>query len=82
MMDAWRSGNTGAMERLLTRGFRDFPQLYSQLTVERNRRWIGPVEKLLHDDQDYLVIVGAFHLVGKDGLLDLLAHRGYQITQH
>ena len=39
-------------------------------------------EALLDDREDYLVIVGTLHLVGKDSLIDLLENKGHKVTQH
>jgi uncharacterized protein YbaP (TraB family) len=82
MVAAWRSGDSGALEKLLAEGFRDFPDLYRLLTSERNRRWLATLEPLLNGHQDYLVVVGAMHLVGNEGLVALLRQRGYHVEQH
>ena len=82
MVAAWRSGDSGALERLLAEGFRDFPDLYRLLTSERNRKWLATLEPLLNGRQDYLVVVGAMHLVGNEGLVALLRQRGYHVEQH
>jgi hypothetical protein len=52
------------------------------LTTDRNRKWLPIITGLLHDNQDYLVIVGALHLIGDDGLVELLRHEGYTVEQH
>ncbi|MGA2364772.1 MAG: TraB/GumN family protein [Steroidobacteraceae bacterium] len=52
------------------------------LTTDRNRAWLPVITGLLHEDQDYLVIVGALHLVGKDGIIQLLQQQGFQVVQH
>jgi hypothetical protein len=82
MVAAWQAGDTRTLERLLTEGFEDFPDLFRTLTTERNRRWLQTLEPLLNGTQDYLVVVGALHLVGKDGLVALLRERGYSVEQH
>lgn len=79
---AWRHGDTRALERLLGEGFEKFPDLYRTLTTDRNRKWLPTIVRLLREDQDYLVIVGALHLVGKDGVVDLLERQGYRVVQH
>ncbi len=81
LLTAWRSGDTAAMARLLEEGFKQYPDLYRPLTVERNRKWIPQIEQLLDDRDDYLVVVGALHLVGTDSVIDLLERRGYRIKQ-
>jgi uncharacterized protein YbaP (TraB family) len=37
---------------------------------------------LLGEQQDYLVVVGALHLVGNDGLVELIKAQGFKVTQH
>lgn len=78
---AWRRGDARALETLLSQGFDAFPELYAPLTSDRNRRWIPTFERLLGERRDYLVIVGALHLVGPQGVLEQLRARGYRVTQ-
>ena len=81
LLAAWRSGDATAMAKLLQEGFDEYPDLYRPLTVERNRKWIPQIEQLLDDRDDYLVVVGALHLVGKDSVIDLLERKGYKVKQ-
>lgn len=82
LISAWRRGDTKALAQLLAEGFERYPDLYRPLTVERNRRWLSQVEALLDDREDYLVVVGTLHLVGKDSLIDLLEGKGHKVLQH
>ena len=82
LLDAWRRGDTATLARTLSEEFADFPQLYRPLTEDRNRAWVGELEELLDDRDDYLVVVGALHLVGRDSVVDLLRQRGHSVTQH
>jgi len=82
VVEAWRHGDTVALGRLLGESYAEFPELYRLLTTDRNRRWLPTLQGLLHENQDYLVIVGALHLVGKDGIVDLLRQGGYEVVQH
>jgi uncharacterized protein YbaP (TraB family) len=43
---------------------------------------VSQVEALLDDRDDYLVVVGTLHLVGKDSLIELLQAKGHKIVQH
>jgi uncharacterized protein YbaP (TraB family) len=81
IVTAWQHGDTAQLERLLGEGFAKFPELFRLLTTDRNRRWLPRIESMLHDRQDYLVIVGALHLVGSDGLVALLGGDGYKVVQ-
>jgi uncharacterized protein YbaP (TraB family) len=82
LLSAWRRGDSKALADLLAEGFEKYPDLYRPLTIERNRRWLGQVEALLDDRDDYLVVVGTLHLVGKDSLIELLQAKGHKIKQH
>lgn len=80
-VSAWRQGDTEALEKLLNEDFKDFPDLRRRLTVDRNQRWLEKILPMLNANQDYLIVVGALHLVGSGGLVDLLQKRGFQVTQ-
>jgi uncharacterized protein YbaP (TraB family) len=79
---AWRDGDVQQLQSLLSQSFKEYPELFELLTTDRNRRWLPVVAALLNQDQNYLVIVGALHLVGPDGLVQLLRRQGYGVTQH
>ena len=51
------------------------------LITSRNRRWANEIATWLDDERDYLVIVGALHLVGDEGVPSLLADKGIGIHQ-
>jgi hypothetical protein len=82
MLNAWRNGDTVALARALSEEFEAFPELYRPLTEDRNRAWVERLAELLDDRDDYLVVVGALHLVGRNSVVDLLRQRGYRVTQH
>ena len=82
LISAWRTGDTRTLERILTEGFDKYPDLYRPLTIERNERWLTQIEQLLDDGQDYLIVVGTLHLIGKGSLVELLQRKGHRVTQH
>lgn len=81
MVRAWQRGDVAAMERDLRRSSQRMPQLHPTLVTERNRRWLPHIVDLLQDDRDHLVVVGALHVVGREGLLALLRQQGYDAVQ-
>jgi uncharacterized protein YbaP (TraB family) len=81
LTDAWRHGDAARLAKLLSSEYDAFPALYKPLVMERNRRWLPQVEQLLKGQENALVVVGALHLVGQGGLLELLRGKGYAITQ-
>jgi hypothetical protein len=78
VVTAWRSGDSSKLAALLSDEYKSFPALYRLLVTERNKHWIPQIEKLLHGNQDYFVVVGALHLVGDGGLLELIRHDGFK----
>jgi uncharacterized protein YbaP (TraB family) len=79
---AWQRGDTVKLEQLLRKGTDESPELYHLLTTERNRRWLPKITQLLNGDDNCLVIVGALHLIGHDGVIELLQRQGYAVVQH
>jgi uncharacterized protein YbaP (TraB family) len=81
MIRAWRYGDVDALEKGLLQNLARHEELHEALVTQRNRRWAKEIRELLDDDDDYLVIVGALHLVGRDGVPELLAAEGLAISQ-
>ena len=81
LLAAWRSGDIESLSKTLSEEYERFPELYGPLTENRNRAWVPQLVDLLDDDDDYLVVVGALHLVGRNSVIDLLEQRGYDVVQ-
>lgn len=80
--DAWRHGDVAALGELLRQGTLESPVFFKALTTDRNLRWLPQIEKMLQDPgHDYLVVTGALHMVGDDGLVSLLRKKGYRVEQ-
>ncbi len=77
----WRAGDVDALAAKLDEEFAEEPELAERLVHARNRRWADQVEALLAGPVDSLVVVGALHLVGEEGLPALLARRGLRVTR-
>jgi uncharacterized protein YbaP (TraB family) len=78
---AWRRGDAATLERDMIRSLQKYPLAYQSLIVERNNNWMPQLEKCLARATPCLVVVGAAHLVGPDGLLTLLQRKGYRVEQ-
>jgi uncharacterized protein YbaP (TraB family) len=79
--DAWMTGDVPAMDELLNQGLKDVPTLFDKLVIERNEAWIPKIEEMVKGRDDALIVVGAGHLVGKHGLVELLRGKGYAVDQ-
>ena len=78
---AWKSGDVGSLEKHLLAGMRDYPEIHQKLIEDRNRRWLPQIEGLLSRGENALIVVGAAHLVGTNGVIQLLKGRGYRVEQ-
>ena len=79
---SWRDGNMVAMAEATIIDFKqDYPEIYQELLVERNKLWLPQIEAMLKDKSTEFIMVGAMHLAGPDGLLAKLAAKGYQIER-
>ena len=81
MIEAWRDGDVAYLEENLLADMQDYPELNQTIVIDRNMRWTDEIETMLDDTIDYLVVVGTLHLVGEDGVPELLASRGHDVTQ-
>ncbi len=81
IISAWRQGDVRYLRDTLLAEIAEDPDLYETLITNRNHRWADRISALLDDRDDYLIIVGALHLIGDDGVPELLAKRGIRVSQ-
>jgi len=78
----WRTGDAKAIEELLVAPMRrDFPDVFRRLFVDRNRKMATAIEGYLKTTGEYFVVVGSGHLIGPEGILDLLQAKSYMPVQ-
>lgn len=78
----WRAGDAAGIERVTDEQMAEkTPRMFEMLNRDRNQRWLPKVEALLASEDDHLVIVGALHLVGEDGLVHQLGKRGIVVER-
>lgn len=80
-IDSIDSGNLQFLEGSVKSMCEKSPPNCNLLLTERNRNWLPKIEKFLTQDKDRLVVVGAAHLVGEDGIIKLLQDKGYVIRR-
>ncbi len=82
MHDIWRAGDDARLEELVNSDMAEkTPQMYELLNRDRNLKWLPQVQVMLGEKQTRLVIVGAMHLIGEDGLVELLRARGVKVER-
>lgn len=83
MVSHWRQGKLEALDKDLAGNMRaEMPEVYQVLVSNRNQAWLPQIQALLQTPERELVLVGALHLSGKDGLLAQLQQRGYQVKPY
>ena len=81
LAEAWRAGDATRLEQIVIEDLEQEPRLYERLLVERNRMWLPALDAQLAGGGTAMVVVGAAHLVGPDGLLAMFREKGYHVEQ-
>ncbi len=82
MLKVWRAGDVEQLESLfIAPMIDDYPAIYNLLLKDRNDRWMPAIEKMFSDQDTEFILVGAAHLVGKDGLIEQLSAQGYEVQK-
>jgi uncharacterized protein YbaP (TraB family) len=81
LVNAWKDGNVKVLDRLLNQDKRADPVTHDVLFSRRNAKWVPEIERFAHGTGNYLIIVGAGHLVGDDGVVAQLRRAGYSVQQ-
>ena len=81
MVTAWKTGDAPALAKLFNDTMRESPGIYKRLLTDRSASWIPKIEEMLKSGKTSMVIVGAGHLVGDDGVVELLRKKGWKIAQ-
>lgn len=80
---AWFAGDVKAVEDLTYEelGNPELAKFYNDFYFARNKVWADRLAGFLQEDGVYFVVVGAGHLVGPRGVVELLRGKGFKITQ-
>ncbi len=82
MVSIWRNGESEELVDLFVEDMQEnTPGVYQSLLLDRNHKWMPTIEAMFDDADTELILVGVAHLVGDDGLVELLRARGYQVEQ-
>lgn len=81
--DAWRRGDDVMLWRdMAAQMKREYPGLYQRINVDRNNAWLPGLQQWLQPGRgNTLVVVGALHLLGSDGVVEKLRAQGYKVER-
>ena len=80
----WRAGDVAGLNRTMREEMIEkTPQTYRMIDVARNEAWLPKIESRLTGSKSggTLVVVGALHLLGPDGLVEKLRAKGYKVER-
>ena len=81
---AWRDGDVARLDELTrVEMLAKTPETYRIVNVERNDAWVPQLQAMLEapGGDDVLVVVGALHLLGADGVVEKLRGAGYEVER-
>ena len=81
LMAAWKEGNIDELGKLMLESFNEYPDLYDRFVIDRNKTWIKKITGRVSTKKTHMVVVGAAHLPGEEGLLKLLEEKGYTLEK-
>ena len=81
VIEAWKTGDAAKIEALLLEITKKYPAIYKKFLTDRNRVWFPQIEELLAREKNVFVVVGMAHLVGSDGVVQLLKKKGIRVEQ-
>ena len=85
IVQAWETADRASLERLLVE-MRAQSSAGSRFTVDtillgRHPQMVRKIETMMADGKPYMFAVGALHLVGPQGLVEMLRARGYTLVE-
>lgn len=83
MIASWKTGDLDALDKEMGQKMKaDTPNAYQALVVDRNKKWLPQIEQMFKTPEVEMVLVGALHLSGSEGLLAQLKESGYQVKPY
>lgn len=81
MIRAWKAGDLEVLQEMLFREAARHPELMERFLTARNRAWVPRLLQILERGGQAMVLVGAGHLGGSEGLLTLLKQAGLEAVK-
>ena len=84
MFTFWEKGDLVAMDNLLLKPYANDPEFQPILKIffyDRNIKMTSKIKDYLKTDKTYFIVIGAGHMVGEKGIINLLNNGQYEVTQ-
>lgn len=83
LVSLWRRGDTASLNREEIAPMREADYAdYALIQIQRNEAWLPRIETLLHTPETEMIVVGALHLTGREGLVARLRQLGYHVEKY
>jgi len=79
--ESWRKGKGKLFIRMQKEMKKEYPDIYKKILTDRNMNWISEIDSYLDNEKVEFVMVGALHLPGPEGVLEILKDKGYKLIQ-
>ena len=80
MTDLYLEGDIYGLDELLRRSLTVYPDLYKEMIIDRNKQMVEVLDSLIQTEGTFCA-VGAGHLAGSTGLINLLRSKGYSVRK-
>lgn len=81
----WKSGDTDGMNKYMTEvksKHSELEDVYTKLIDTRNEEMVDKLRMMFkRSSKSYFVVVGAAHMIGKNGIVELLKKKGFKVTR-
>ncbi|MEN8223324.1 MAG: TraB/GumN family protein [Acidobacteriota bacterium] len=84
MVKAWQEGDVEGLTKMVTENRnkeKELVDIFKIIIDDRNVTMTGKIEKWLKNGGSYFIIVGSAHLVGENGIINLLKKKGFELKQ-
>ena len=78
LVAAYKAEDLEKLSELMEKSSPELMKYRDLFINDRNRKWIPVIEKLIHEKQTFIA-VGAGHLPGDNGIINLLKKQGYTV---
>jgi uncharacterized protein YbaP (TraB family) len=79
LQEIYRSGQLDTLAKFMVESSPELMEFEDILLTDRNAAWIPKIIELIHQKPTFIA-VGAAHLAGDEGVLNLLKKKGYKVT--
>ena len=81
LRDAWTTGDADKVDAIIREDSKTPEKITRAMLQDRNPHMADAAEQFLKGKEQAFLVVGAAHMVGKEGVVALLQKRGYKVEQ-